>query len=67
MWWDTLDDLHAAVASADGAEAMQMLLEDESTFIDFAGSTIFMTEEHKIFDHTAAPDGGTAGTGASLS
>jgi hypothetical protein len=67
VWCDTLDDLHAAVASADGAEAMQMLLEDESTFIDFARSTIFMTEEHEIFDHTVAPDGGTAGTGASLS
>jgi hypothetical protein len=27
-----------------------MLLEDEATFIDFARSAIFMTQEHEMFD-----------------
>ena len=30
-------------------EAGRRLLEDESTFIDFAGSSVFYTEEHEIF------------------
>jgi hypothetical protein len=28
------------------------LVEDEQTFIDMSRSTIFMTEEHEIFDLT---------------
>jgi uncharacterized protein (TIGR02118 family) len=49
VWWDSLDDLQAAVSTDEGAAAMQMLLEDESTFIDFPRSTIFMTEEIEVF------------------
>ena len=49
VWWDSLDDLEAAVSTEEGAAAMQLLLEDESTFIDFARSTIFLTEELEIF------------------
>jgi uncharacterized protein (TIGR02118 family) len=49
VWWDSLDDLQAAVATEEGAAAMQLLMEDESTFIDFAGSTVFLTEELEIF------------------
>jgi hypothetical protein len=30
-------------------EAQQRLMEDESKFIDFARSCVFMTEEHMIF------------------
>ena len=50
VWWDSLDDLQAAASSPEGAQALKMLLEDEHQFIDLAGSTIFMTEEHEIFD-----------------
>lgn len=50
VWWDSLDDLQAAVATDEGAQAMQMLAEDEATFIDLPRSTAFMTEEHEIFD-----------------
>jgi hypothetical protein len=50
VWWDSLEQLQAAVSTPEGGEAMQMLLEDERRFIDFARSTIFMTEEHEIFD-----------------
>jgi hypothetical protein len=35
------------------AAAAQLLLEDESRFIDFSRSRVFMTEEHEIFDYTA--------------
>jgi len=49
VWWESVDDLRAALNTADGARAMQELLEDESTFIDFAQSRVFITEEHRIF------------------
>ena len=31
---------------------MQALAEDEAKFIDLAESTVFLTEEHEIFDFT---------------
>jgi len=34
----------------EGQEAGRLLRQDESKFIDFQRSTIFMTEEHLIFD-----------------
>ena len=49
VWWENVEDLRAALGTAEGAKAMQELLEDESTFIDFAQSRVFMTEEHHIF------------------
>src|SRR5262245_23883284 len=50
VWWDSLDDLVAATSTPEGAEAGRRLAEDEATFIDLSRSTIFMTEEHEIFD-----------------
>lgn len=52
VWWDSLDDLMAGASTPEGSAAYEMLLEDEREFIDFAASTIFMTEEHEIFDMT---------------
>jgi uncharacterized protein (TIGR02118 family) len=49
MWWDSPADLEAAMQSADGQDAQRRLLEDEATFIDFARSSVFMTDEHMIF------------------
>lgn len=49
VWWDSADTLRAALATPEGVRAMQELLEDESTFIDFARSRVFLTEEHHIF------------------
>jgi hypothetical protein len=46
-----------AVGTTEGAAGMQMLLEDESTFIDFSQSTVFMTTETEIFNYTAAGEG----------
>jgi uncharacterized protein (TIGR02118 family) len=50
VWWDSLDDLQARMATEAGAKAAALLLEDEANFIDFSRSTIFLTEEHPIFE-----------------
>ena len=50
VWWNSIEDLKAAMAGAAGAEAMAMLREDESQFIDFSQSCVFLTTEHLIFD-----------------
>jgi len=49
LWWDSEEDLAAAVGSPDGVEAGRVLLEDERSFIDLEGSSLFLTEEHEIF------------------
>ncbi len=49
VWWENGDALRAALGTAEGAKAMKELLDDESTFIDFAKSRVFMTQEHPIF------------------
>ena len=50
VWWDSLEDLQAAISSLEGIEAGSRLLEDEARFIDFSRSSIFLTEEHTIFE-----------------
>ena len=50
VWWDSLEDLQTRMASDAGTKAAARLLEDEAKFIDFSRSTIFLTEEHPIFD-----------------
>jgi uncharacterized protein (TIGR02118 family) len=50
VWWDSVAELQAAMATQEGAKAAARLLEDEAKFIDFSRSTIFLTEEHTIFD-----------------
>jgi hypothetical protein len=52
VWWDTLEDFSSGGAVHERAEAGRALLEDESKFIDFEHSSIFLTEEHEIFDYT---------------
>ena len=47
VWFDDLDAMGSSSEAA--LEAAQRLLEDEGTFIDFARSSVFMTEEHEIF------------------
>lgn len=49
VWWDSEEELAAAMADPDGVEAGRALLEDEQSFIDLAGSSLFLTEEHEIF------------------
>jgi uncharacterized protein (TIGR02118 family) len=48
LWWDSLEDLAAAVATEAGRSAGLALLEDERTFIDLARSPLFVGEEHVV-------------------
>jgi uncharacterized protein (TIGR02118 family) len=52
VWWDSLEDFNSGGDIKQRAEAARALLEDESKFIDFEHSSIFLTEEHEIFDYT---------------
>lgn len=64
VWWDRLEDLVEATASPEGREAGRRLLQDESQFIDFSRSVMFMTEEHTIFDGEGPTSAGSvSGTG----
>lgn len=54
VWWNSVEEMEERFATEEGAAAGQMLAEDEGTFIDLARSTIFITEEHEIFDFTDA-------------
>jgi uncharacterized protein (TIGR02118 family) len=54
VWWDSVDDLAAAISTPEGQQALAMLAEDEATFIDMSHSTVFLTEEHEIFDFVSA-------------
>ena len=56
VWWDSVEEVKAAMATAVGAEAMATLMEDESKFIDFSQSRVFMTTEYLIFDRQKASD-----------
>jgi hypothetical protein len=49
VWWNSIDDLETAMADTARAEAMAMLREDESHFIEFSQSCVFLTTEHVIF------------------
>jgi hypothetical protein len=50
VWFDTDHPGGDDAVRAASAEAGARLLQDESTFIDFAHSTAFMTTEHPIFE-----------------
>ncbi|MFN9926413.1 MAG: EthD domain-containing protein [Phenylobacterium sp.] len=52
VWWDSLEDFQAAYATEAGATAGAELAADEAKFIDFTGSSVFLTREHEIFDRT---------------
>jgi uncharacterized protein (TIGR02118 family) len=49
LWWDDLETLQSAFATAEGFKAGTALVEDEAKFIDLETSTIFLTQEHSIF------------------
>ena len=53
VWWESVEELIAGTATPEGRDAARRLHEDESPFIDFADSRLFLTEEHEIFDFTA--------------
>jgi hypothetical protein len=50
VWWDSRDALTAALSRPEGQAAGDELLEDEREFIDLARSSLFLTDEHEIFE-----------------
>lgn len=50
VWMDSTLGATDAAALEASATAGKALLDDESTFIDFANSTVFVTVEHTIFE-----------------
>lgn len=50
LWWDSLDDIAAAVSTPAGRQAAGELLEDERRFIDLEHSPLWIGEEHTVVD-----------------
>jgi len=48
LWWESLDELLAAMVSEEGQSAANALLEDERRFIDLPSSPIWLGEEHVV-------------------
>jgi uncharacterized protein (TIGR02118 family) len=49
LWYDRLE-LAGAVTTPEGARAMELLVEDESKFVDFKRSTLWVAKEHVFID-----------------
>jgi uncharacterized protein (TIGR02118 family) len=49
IWWDTPEELMAALGTPEGQKINQMLTEDEARFCDLSNSCVFFTQEHQIF------------------
>jgi uncharacterized protein (TIGR02118 family) len=49
VWWNSAEELEAALQTPAGQQAAARLAEDEARFADFAGCRVFMTREHEIF------------------
>jgi uncharacterized protein (TIGR02118 family) len=54
LWWDSVDDIVAAVSTSAGQQAAAELLEDERRFIDLERSPLWIGEEYLIVG--SAPD-----------
>ena len=50
LWWKSKDIYVAAYSSDEGKEADAALKADEEKFIDLANSTLWLCEEHTIFE-----------------
>lgn len=49
VWFKDVETIQQVLADPSAREALQQLIEDESTFVDFSKSQMFVTEEHSIF------------------
>jgi uncharacterized protein (TIGR02118 family) len=52
LWWDSLDDIAAAVSTPEGQQAAVELLEDERQFIDLERSPLWIGEEFEVIAST---------------
>ena len=50
LWWESMDDLLEIAGTPEGIKAAEENLEDEKNFIDFSRSSIFIVEEHEIYN-----------------
>jgi uncharacterized protein (TIGR02118 family) len=50
LWWDSLDDLAARLATPAGIEGARALADDERAFIDFARSSMWLADERVVID-----------------
>ena len=63
-WWESEEDLISATKTEDGRRVFQLMLDDESQFIDFNESRVFITRENLIFDESQnLPYTGSPATG----
>lgn len=49
LWFDSIEDMVASLASEAGQRANAALVEDESKFIDLGRSSVFLSEELVVF------------------
>ena len=52
LWWDSTEDLQAALESPAGGRAGAELLEDEKKFIDVANSPLLLAQERPVIAET---------------
>ncbi len=50
VWWPDIEALETTMETPEGKQGAQRLWEDESRFIDFSHSRLFLTREKEIFD-----------------
>ena len=50
IWWNSHEELLEAMQTPEGVAAHEKLIEDEARFCDLSRSSIFLTEEHSIFE-----------------
>lgn len=48
LWWDSMEDLETVLASPEGQEAADALLEDEKKFIDLSKSPLWVANERPV-------------------
>ena len=50
LWWDSSEDLQAAISTPQGQQAGLELLEDERRFIDLSRSTLWIGQERPVIE-----------------
>ena len=50
VWFQSVEALNAMLQTEEGKVANKALIEDEATFCELAECSVFLTEEHTIFD-----------------
>ncbi|MFK7911429.1 MAG: EthD domain-containing protein [Akkermansiaceae bacterium] len=50
VWWESHEALAAIVQTPEAQQALGTLVQDESRFCDLPNCSVFLTEEHTIFE-----------------